>query len=154
MRVQPKGGSGTSEPTIEERVSELRRIVDLLIRQMEGSFEVELDHHPRSVAYLDAVIAELRRADRPLTPSLFLSIGGYVGEILIHTYDGEWTELDGHLAVTIDGGAHTATFRVFDWVKQAYSDPNSSPMSERLAWAVSDPASHGSTESSPSRDEG
>lgn len=120
------------------RIDELQRVVGLLVKKMQDDFEVQLDYGPGSVAYLDAILTELRREGRPLTPGLFLSIGGYVGETLVREYDGRWTELDGSLAVTLDGTAHSATLKVFDWVKDAYADPHEDNLGAKVRSVLGD----------------
>jgi hypothetical protein len=126
------------EATLDVRVDELQRVVDLLVRKMEDDFDCEMDYEPASVGYLDAVLAELRREDRSLSPSLFLSIGGYVGETLVQAYGGTWVEEDGSLAVEVQGQAHSQTLPVFDWVKDAYADPHEENLGQRLDHVVGD----------------
>lgn len=131
-------GQGDKVPTFEGRLEELQRVVDLLVHKMEDDFDLELDYHPRSIRYMDAILTEVQRSGRPLTPSLFLSIGGYVGETIVRTYGARWSELDGNLAVQLDGGSHTTTLRVFDWVKDAYADPYEKNLGQRLTSVVGD----------------
>lgn len=135
-------GRGDGTPTFDERIEDLQRVVDLLVGKMGDEFGLRLDYSPRSVAYMDAVLTELRRNRRALTPGLFLSIGGYVGETLVRAYDGEWAELDGTLAVTLEGDAHRTTLRVFDWVKDAYADPEERNLGARLRETVGDGLDH------------
>lgn len=129
---------GDEVPTFEGRVGELQRVVDLLVRKMEDDFDCSLDYSPRSIAYMDAILTEVQRSGRPLTPSLFLSIGGYVGETLVRTYDGRWTDLDENLGVELDGTQHSATLHVFDWVKEAYADPYEKNLGQRLSSVLGD----------------
>lgn len=129
-------------PTLDGRVDELQRVVDLLVRKMEDDFDVELDYSPGSVAYVDAILAELRREGRPLTPSLFLSIGGYMGETLVRGLGGRWTEDEGSLAVRLDGGVHQATLDVFEWVKEAYADPHERNLGAHLDAVLGDGLDH------------
>jgi hypothetical protein len=126
------------EATLDGRVDELQRVTDLLVRKMEDDFDCEMDYEPGSVAYADAVLAELRRDGRSLPPSLFLSIGGYVGETLVRTYDGAWVEEGGNLAVEVEGQAHARTLPVFDWVKDAYADPEDDNLGQRLDRVIGD----------------
>lgn len=124
--------------TLEGRVDELQRVVDLLVHKMEDDFDCEMDYRPRSVAYLDAILAESQSNRRALTPSLFLSIGGYLGETLVRSYEGEWTAEGDNLAVELEGAGHTRTVQVFDWVKDAYADPHGHSLGQRLDRAVGD----------------
>lgn len=137
-------GQGDEAPTMDGRIEELQRVVDLLVHKLEDDFDCTMDYTPGSLAYMDAILTEVQRSGRPLTPSLFLSIGGYVGETLVRNYDGRWTEFDGNLAVELDGGAHTRTLRVFDWVKDAYADPYDKNLGQRLGTVLGDGTPGGS----------
>lgn len=123
---------------MEGRIKELNRVVELLVRKMEESFQCEMDYSPRSIAYIDAVLAEIHNERRPLTPSLFLAIGGYLGETLVRTFTGTWVEEDGNLAVKLHGTGHARTLDVFEWVKQAYADPHEENLGQRLDAVLGD----------------
>lgn len=131
-------GQGDNAPSMDGRIEELQRVVDLLVHKLEDDFDCTMDYTPPTLAYMDAILTEVQRSGRPLTPSLFLSIGGYLGETLVRTYDGRWTEFDGNLAVELDGTSHTQTLRVFDWVKEAYADPYEKNLGQRLNAAFGD----------------
>lgn len=134
----PQRGRGDEVPSLDERVAELRRVVSLLVRKMDTEFACQLDYAPHTVAYMDAILAEVQASGRPLTPSLFLSIGGYLGETLVHAYGGRWTELDGNLAILLEGEGHSRTFDVFEWVKRAYAEPASKSLTDRIQGMVGD----------------
>ncbi len=133
-----QSGRGDEVPTMDGRVDDLNRVVELLVRKMEETFECSMDYSPRSIAYMDAVLAEVHNHRRGLTPSLFLAIGGYVGETLVRAFDGEWVEEDGNLAVRLPGGAHERTLEIFDWVKQAYANPHEDNIGQRLDAVLGD----------------
>ena len=125
-------GRGDERPSIDERIEELQRVVSLLVYKLDKDFGVTLDFSPRSIAYLDAVLAEARRKGGSLTPGLYLSIGGYVGETLVRNYGGDWTDVDGQLCVELEGIAHRRFLRVFDWVTQAYDDPRTKSLTYKI----------------------
>lgn len=126
-------GRGDDRPSLEERVDELQRVVSLLTFKMQRDFGCDLDRTPGSIHFLDAVIAELRREGRELSPGLYLSIGGYLGETLVHTYGGHWADEDGMLGVRLQGGGHSRYLRVFDWVQRAFEDPRTQSLSYQLS---------------------
>lgn len=125
-------GRGDERPSIDERVDELERVVSLLVYKLDKDFGVTMDFSLRSIAYLDAVLAEARRKGGPLTPGLYLSIGGYIGETLVRTYGGHWQDLDGQLCIELDGDAHKRFLRIFDWVQQAYEDPRTKSLTYKV----------------------
>lgn len=125
-------GRGDERPSIEERVEELQRVVSLLVYKMDKDFDVTLDFSPRSISYLDAVLAESRRKGGTLAPGLYLSAGGYIGETLVRNYGGDWTDIDGQLCIELEGEAHRRFLRVFDWVHQAYEDPRTKSLTYRM----------------------
>lgn len=133
-----QSGREDEVPSIEGRADELQRIVDLLVRKMEDDFDCSLDYSPRTIAYMDAVLQEIKRNKRGLTPSLFLAIGGYVGETLVRTFDGRWTEDTGNLAVELDGAGHSRTLDVFEWVKRSYADPHNGNLGQRIDAVLGD----------------
>ncbi len=137
-----QSGREDEVPSIEGRTEELQRIVDLLVRKMEDDFDCTLDYTPRTIAYMDAVLQEVKKEGRGLTPSLFLAIGGYVGETLVRTFDGRWAEGSANLAVELDGDAHTRTLDVFDWVKQSYADPHNENLGQRIDSVLGDGLGH------------
>lgn len=128
----PQRGEGDDRPSIEERIEELQRVVSLLVYKLDKEFGVTLDFTPRSISYLDAVLTEANHRSGRLTPGLYLSIGGYVGETLIRNFGGEWRDVDGALCVEIVGEGHSRYLRVFDWVQAAHEEPRTQSLTYRM----------------------
>lgn len=125
-------------PGADGRVEQLNRAVSLFVDKVEADLDVELGFDPASIAYMDVLLTEIHRRGRGLTPSLYLSIGGYVGETLVRSYDGSWTLEDEKLAVQLEGESHRARLPVFDWVETAYEDPHGHSLGARLRAVLGD----------------
>lgn len=124
--------------SLDARIDQLNRIVSLFTEKVNADFGLSLDFQPGSVAYADAILAQAADDRRDLSPGLFLSIGGYVGEVLVRNYDGQWVEDGEDLAVVVEGGAHRRTLHVFDWVHDAYENPHEDNLGQRLEGLVGD----------------
>ncbi|MDX1612423.1 MAG: hypothetical protein R3185_08635 [Candidatus Thermoplasmatota archaeon] len=135
---------GNEQPAIDERIEELQRVVSLLVYKLDKEFGCSLDFTPRSVPYLDAVLTEAHRKGGQLTPGLYLSIGGYLGETLVRNFGGTWVDVDGMLTVSLPGQAHTRFVRVFDWVQDAYQDPRTRSLTFRMQSMAGTGIHHGS----------
>jgi hypothetical protein len=136
-------GQGEGLPSVEDRVDQLTKVVDLFVDKVEADFDVALDYDTASIAYLDVFLTEAHRRSRGLSPSLYLSIGGYVGETLVRAFDGEWTEGEDNLAVEFEGESHRRQLEVFDWVKDAYADPHGDSLGEQVRTVLGDDLSGG-----------
>lgn len=131
-------GKGGGLPSVEDRVDQLNKVVTLFVDKVEADFDVRLDYEPPSIAYMDVFLTEVHRRGHDLAPSLFLGIGGYVGETLIRSFGGDWAEGDDSLAVELEGEAHSRQLEIFDWVEDAYADPHGDSLGERLRTVLGD----------------
>jgi hypothetical protein len=136
-------GQGGELPSVEDRVDELNEAVSLFVDKVEQDFDVELDFDPDSIAYLDLFLTEAQRRGSDLAPSLYLSIGGYLGETLIRSYGGEWADAEDSLAVELEGEAHNRQLEIFDWVENAYDDPHGESLGQRMRTVLGDDLSSG-----------
>jgi len=131
-------GQGGGLPSVEDRVDQLGKVVSLFVAKVEADFDLHLDFDPGSIPLMDVFLTEVHRQDHDLTPSLYLSIGGYVGETLIRSVGGEWVEGDENLAVELEGEAHSQRLPIFDWVKDACADPHGDSLGSRLRHVIGD----------------
>jgi len=135
--VMSQGGTAEGLESLDERLGQLTRIVELFVDKGEADFGVRLDYTVGSIRYVDTFLSQARDRRHDLSPGLYLSIGGYVGEVFVRCYDGEWIENGDSLAVRVPGPVHDETLPVFDWVKAAYRNPAES-LTQRLDRVMGD----------------
>ncbi len=131
-------GRGGGLANVEERVDQLNKVVSLFVDKVEADFDLELAFAPSSITYMDVFLTEAQRGGRDLAPSLYLGIGGYVGETLIRAYGGRWQEGEENLVVELDGQGHTRQLPIFEWVKDAHADPHEDNLCDRLRGVLGD----------------
>lgn len=131
-------GQDGNLPDGDARIDQLNRAVSLFVDKVEADLGVSLSFQPSSIPVMDVLLTEIHRGGRGLTPSLYLSIGGYVGETLIRSYGGRWYQEGDKLAVELEGEEHVFRLPIFDWVRQAYVDPHEDNLGERLRSVLGD----------------